>query len=367
MASPQTVDPQALLAPIPGPHPAGTDQRYAGPYDAIREARRAEDALPQGDWKRPTKSADWPAVIKLATEALKTQAKDLQIAAWLAEALVKQHGFAGLRDGLRVLRELQERFWGSLYPAIEDGDLDARSGPLEWLNERLPTSLKAIPVTRSREGAVYSWLDWDESRRVDNLARQNPVAKEAALAEGKITGEQFDKAVAASPREFCDRVLEDLNHAWEEWNRLDRVVEGKFGSQAPSLLNLRKALEECRSLVEAVTKSKRQLEPDPAATQRAHPERAASIRPHLERERAGSMGSLEPQDRADAIQRLLVVAAFFRETEPQSPVSYLVERAVQWAEMPLDAWLKEVIPDEGVLARVRETLGLKAAGSGQKD
>jgi type VI secretion system protein ImpA len=36
-----------------------------------------------------------------------------------------------------------------------------------------------------------------------------------------------------------------------------------------------------------------------------------------------------------------------------------VQRAVQWGEMPLEAWLEEVINDGTVLARVRETLGLK--------
>ena len=68
-----------------------------------------------------SKSPTWPAVIEMATEALTTKSKDLQITVWLVEALVKQHGFAGLRDGLQLLRELQERFWPSLYPAVEDG------------------------------------------------------------------------------------------------------------------------------------------------------------------------------------------------------------------------------------------------------
>jgi type VI secretion system protein ImpA len=53
------------------------------------------------------------------------------------------------------------------------------------------------------------------------------------------------------------------------------------------------------------------------------------------------------------------VADYFRRTEPHSPVSYLVQRAVRWGEMPLEAWLQNVIHDEGVLEQLRETLGLK--------
>ena len=49
----------------------------------------------------------------------------------------------------------------------------------------------------------------------------------------------------------------------------------------------------------------------------------------------------------------------FRRTEPHSPVSYLVQRAITWGQMPLDAWLVDVIKDNNVLAGLRETLGLK--------
>ncbi len=72
--------------------------------------------------------------------------------------------------------------------------------------------------------------------------------------------------------------------------------------------------------------------------------------------------SFAPQDRSDALNRLAAVAEFFRQTEPHSPVSYLVQRAVQWGQMPLEDWLREVISDEAVLTRVRETLGLKDHG-----
>src|SRR5258707_175463 len=42
MSSAETVDFESLLAPIPGDKPGGESIRYAGPYDAIEEARPAE-------------------------------------------------------------------------------------------------------------------------------------------------------------------------------------------------------------------------------------------------------------------------------------------------------------------------------------
>ena len=57
--------------------------------------------------------------------------------------------------------------------------------------------------------------------------------------------------------------------------------------------------------------------------------------------------------------RLTEVANFFRQTEPHSPVSYLVERAIKWSQMPLDAWLASVIKDGTVLDALRDTLGIE--------
>jgi type VI secretion system protein ImpA len=368
MPSPPTLDMAELLAPIPGENPAGQSVRYDGTYDAIQDARRAEDSLAQGDWVRQVKVADWPAVIEMATAALTAKSKDLQITAWLVEALVKQHGFAGLRDGLQLLQELQEQFWPLLYPVIEDEDLEPRVAPLAWLNERLPPSIRDVPLTHSRDGQSYSWWRWEESRTVDNMGRRDQEELAAALADGKITGEQFDKAVEATSPEFYKTLFDDLHQTWEAYERLDRVVEEKFGREAPSLLALKQAIESCRMLIGEVAQKKGGLgpEPTPAAVAERQPEPSPAPQPRFRPEISVPQGAvpLEPQNRADALRRLAAVGDYFRKTEPHSPVAYLVQRAVRWGEMPLDEWLQDVIHDENVLGQLREMLGMKDADNG---
>jgi type VI secretion system protein ImpA len=356
MSAGGTVDIESLLAPISGANPSGESLRYAGTYDAIQEARRADDALAQGDWQRATKVSDWRGVIEIATEALATRSKDLQIAAWLVEAMVKVHGFAGLRDGLRLMRELVQRFWDTLYPEIQDDDLEFRGAPIDWINERLPEAVKAVPIARSSRGDQYAWWQWHESRTIDNLGRQNPEARELALAEGKVSSEDFDKAVAALPRAHWETLFADLGQAWDELMGLDAAVDDRFGRNAPSLVGLKKGTEEVRGLIETIVKRKRELEPD-AATTAAPAGTDGALAPGPARPE--SEGGTMPSDRAAALRQLVEVAAFFRRTEPHSPVAYLVQRAVQWGHMPLEDWLKEVIGDGTVLAHVRETLGLK--------
>jgi len=369
------LDFDSLLAPISVDHPSGEALRYAGTYDAIQEARRADDPrLHQGDWKRELKVANWLEVSRIATESLAARSKDLQIAAWLTEALIKQQGFAGARDGVRLIRELHERFWDTLYPAPEDGDLEMRAGALEWLNDRVPASIREIPLTQPAGGGeAYSFNRWRESREVEELGRKSAEAQQAAVAEGKINGEQWDKAVALGNRAFYEALWVGVKESLEECGKLATVVDQKFGSNAPSLMGLKKVLEDCRDVVEGIVKKKRELEPDTAAAPSADGARAA-VEPTTQagaaaqqRRAASASGNLplEPVDRADALRRLEVIAEFFHRTEPHSPVAYLVQRAVRWGQMPLEQWLKDVVSDAGVLAHIRETLGIKEPQQGQ--
>jgi type VI secretion system protein ImpA len=112
-----------LLTPIAGSNPSGANLRYDPIYDQLKEARRQDDAGPQGDWQRERKVADYRQVSDLAGKALAERSKDLQIAVWLTEAALYREKFPGLLQGLDLLRGLLEQFWDTLYPEIEDDDL----------------------------------------------------------------------------------------------------------------------------------------------------------------------------------------------------------------------------------------------------
>src|SRR5207253_8165959 len=96
MAHPAVLNVDDLLAPIAEDQPSGRSLVYETEYGDLREARRSEDDTPQGDWAHEVKVAEWDAVIEIGTEALTRKTKDLQIAAWITEALGHLHGFPGL-------------------------------------------------------------------------------------------------------------------------------------------------------------------------------------------------------------------------------------------------------------------------------
>ena len=97
------------------------------------------------------KAADYPLVIKLASDALAKRGKDLQIAVWLVDAHVRKEGFADLADSLFFLRDLMEQFWDTLYPPLdEDGDMEVRAAPLVWLGSKLGEPLGFLPIVSGK-------------------------------------------------------------------------------------------------------------------------------------------------------------------------------------------------------------------------
>lgn len=332
--------PDNLLNPIPGENPGGKNLRYDPIYDKIKEARREEDeGIPQGDWEREVKVADPVQVSKLAIEALSNKSKDLQIAAWLTEACLRRESYSGLSEGLTLLRGMLENLWENLYPEIEDGDLELRAAPLDWIGSYLAALIYKQPLTR--EG--YDFYKYKESRTVpteeqctDNDAKN--TQRREALTDGKLAPEAFDEDLKATPKQFYKDLAAGMEGAMEALQALNEVCDAKFGNMAPSYGKLRAALEEVQQLNKGFLKKKLEQDPDDAVAAAGDGEvwEAAgggeTGGEGAARPRGGAL-SAEPVDKDDAIRRVIASAKFWRAQEPANPAPYMMLRGLRWGEL----------------------------------
>jgi len=328
-----------LLNPISGDNPSGVSLRYNPIYDKIKEARREDDDAPQGEWAHERKVADWKQVIKLASEALATKSKDLQIAAWLTEAALRMEAFPGLLASLKLLHGLIETFWDTLYPEIEDGEVEIRVGPLDWVGSRLDQPVHQAPITRSG----LDWFQFKQSRAVGYEAdvaenSEKAEARSQAVAEGKVTGEDFDSAFNSTPKAFYVECKKNLDDCLEAIEALDGVCEQKFGELKPGFGGLRGALEEVRATVNSLLQKKREIEPDEApavetASEESTAEEGAGSATEGSPARSRKTVSAEPVDKDDAVSRVAVVAKYLRREDPNSPAPYLMLRGLRWGEL----------------------------------
>ena len=329
-----------ILNPIAGDNPGGKSLRYDPVYDKIKEARREDDELAQGAWQHERKVADWPQVSKLCQDAIATQSKDLQLAVWLAEALLKRESIRGFCDGLVLCRGLLDKFWDSLYPELDDGDSEQRAAPLEWLATKLLIPVKSVPLCRDN----YNFLQYKDSRIVgfedQAQSKEQKAAREKALKEGKLAPEIFDKSFVETAKAFYVDLEKQLDASLAASVALGEICSQKFGDSAPGFGKVKEALTEVRQLVHALLQKKRETEPDPV--EEVPPEAAAAAAEGGEAGEAasvnGSIGlgthvSAEPAERREAIAAAVAAAAVLRKRDPFSPAAYLMLRGLRWGEL----------------------------------
>jgi len=332
-----------LLNPISGSNPSGENLRYAPVYDQLKEARREDDEAAQGEWRHELKKADWVLVVKLAGETLAKKSKDLQIAAWLTEGLLRREGYGGLKAGLDLSRGLLENFWDTLYPEIEDGDLEMRATPVEWIGSRLDEAVRRVPLTR---GGI-DWFRYKESRSVSSEADaagndSKLNARTTAIEEGKLTPEQFDQDFHATPEAFYLQATADLDGCLESLEALNGVSEEKFTEYAPNLGGLRKTLEEVKQAIHILLVRKREQESGAetsaaageAAAEGGFEPAAAAAGGGAAQRRAGKRPpGAEPADRDDALDRVAAVVRWLRQQDASNPAPYLLLRGLRWGEL----------------------------------
>ena len=349
MPAPPLLDFAELLQPIPGEDPAGAPVPHEVRHQ-LEEARKEDnpDDFDENDPMRPAefKKADWPGLTRLARETLRDTSKDLLVAARLTEALVRLHGFAGLRDGLRLLRELVDGCWDRLRPPIEDGDLEVRAGPFFWLDDadkgaRFPTTLRRVPLVFGETEQGYGWLDWRQSQD----------------GTGPVSREDFDRAVTLTPAERVAEAAEGLRESREELQLLGRCLGERMGAAAPGLAGIHRAVEECQQLAQHILHRKG---PAPAEAGAAPGDQAAP---------AGAADGASPSraavSRAEAYRQLAQAADLLQRLEPHSPIPYLVRRAVELGALPFPQLMRALIRDANVLGELNRELGIKGSeGSG---
>lgn len=351
-----------LLEPISAERPCGESIRANPVYDQLKEARREEDDLSQGEWKHERKVADFGQVLKLGQKVLAEQSKDLEVATWLVEALLNREGFAGLAEGLELVTGLLETFWDKLYPRFDEEEFDSidLASKLDFIGNKLNTAIKLQPVTASG----ISWFDYDLAKKIptkDEAYNSDDKAKARSEAERdkKLLPEDFEREFEASPKSFYADSFKTLETVFAALDRLDQVCEQRFDDldpdDRPSFYLLKQNLEEFNQTIRIFLVRKREIEPDPeeepepveeedpageeqeaaeeaAAAAEDAAEAAEDEKPAKKKKAAGAL-TAEPADEADAFGRVTASARYLRALNPADPVPYLLLRALRWGEL----------------------------------
>lgn len=349
-----------LLEPISADRPCGESIRAKPVYDQLKEARREEDDLNQGEWKHERKVADYGQVLKVGQKVLAEQSKDLEVATWVVEALLNREGFAGLAEGLELVSGLVETYWDKLYPRFDEEEFDPidLASKLDFVGNKLNTAIKMQPVTASG----ISWFEYDLAKKIptkDDAYNSDDKAKVRTAAERdkKLLPEDFEREFEATPKSLYADNFKVLETVFVALKRLDEVCEERFTEldpdDRPSFYSIKQNLEEFNQTIRIFLNRKRELEPDPVeepepveeeeeeepvavveATAEV-PAEAAELEEQPAKKKKGGAGALapDPADETDAFGRVVNSARYLRASNPADPVPFLLLRALRWGEL----------------------------------
>jgi type VI secretion system protein ImpA len=376
MPSNEVLDFARLLASIPGESPGGIDLRAdASPvsdYHTIREARkiaRAAERLlevpPDGEEERGRISPpNWGTVLEQGTKILATRSKDLEITAYVIEALVRVHGFPGLRDGYRLARELIEKYWDMLFPAPVDSDTESRFKLLLDLSGvgtkgALEDPIFKIPFTGQTSAGSYTTTHYNQAKRLGQIADEK--LRKQKIADGAVSSEMIQNAIALTPAQFYVDLVDDIFKSQEEFRQFCETLSAKSGYAPPSS-DLERGLE---SYLDIVKDAARDKLPKTAPSKLTGPV-PQETSPAGQTPTAPAADPSVIRDRADAMDRLLKVAAYFREREPQSIIPYALEQVVRWSNLSLPELLSELIPEDAPRKNLYKQVGIRSADAGAR-
>jgi type VI secretion system protein ImpA len=354
MASEQIIPIEQLLQPISEDNAVGIDIRDnsspTSPYYSIKDARNAARAAERNNiFDSDNTEADnhWRKILELAPDILITESKDLEIASWYTEALVRRYGYQGLRDGFKLIYGLIENFWNELYPLPDEDGIETRVAPLTGLNGEgaegvLIAPIRNIYITEGSSPGPFNYWMYQQALEVEKTLDEE-IKRDKASKLG-FSNEDVERAVSESSEQFYIDLVDDAQLSIDTYREISRILDEYCGiNDSPPTSNITNVLEECLGAIKHIGKYKI---PDTSSddSDSESTENIDATSPGTGTV-ASNSSAKAIQTRADAFKKLIEISEFFRKTEPHSPISYILERAVKWGDMPLDELIRELIPD----------------------
>ncbi len=362
-----TFDTEALLQPISEDAPCGVDpradgtptSRYLQAKDARATARRAERANDvDGDGAPPRQ--EWSEVVESAGQILMEESKDLEVAAWLIEGLVRIDGLAGFYTGLKVAEGLVNQFWDGIFPQPDEDGQEPRLLPFIGLNGAdgqgiLIQPLRMIPVTGG--GTAYAFWQYEQALDISHIS--DDTKREARLSGGAPSLDTVTQAVQGTPPSFYRQLVVDLEGCLAALDDLSSAFAARVGVDAPPAGSLRNVLNSMLDAVNVFASDK--LAQSPQSAEIAPTDvQDADAAPGEQASAGVPSPSGAPSNREEAFRQILSIAAYFRRTEPHSPISYSLEELVRRGRMNLGQLLEELIVDADARRYFYIASGLKA-------
>jgi type VI secretion system protein ImpA len=331
------VNVESLLKPLSEAAPCGENLRWDRRYLEVERLAEGKEETQFSASEEP----DWREVRDGCAE-LFARGKHLRVAVLMTLAAVRQEGYPGLRDGLKVIQGLLEQYWDPIFPQL---DAEDNNDPTERIN-----SLSALSTPLATFGDKLKFLDRVQEAPICESRQLGKFSmRDVAIAGGTLeVPETPDKpkptlAVIDAAFEETDRaVLEQIATAIEESSASLEAIEALFSEKCGAGIGPQP--EAFATLLrDAAVQVRRRLGGGEEAAEGG--EAGAEDGGGGGGGGGGSRIAGEVKTPADALLALDKVCRYYAENEPSSPVGLIVACAQQMVNKSFQQIAKVITPD----------------------
>ena len=371
---------EQLLQPIEGDNPAGVylkNDRTS--YRPLRNAYNvAQTSLRKLTNNPPEDELDdlqqenvrnWQELSEQLVSVISERSKDLECVSWLSLGQLFTHQpYENLSACLQLVSGAVENFGYQVQPCIPDSKLRAADEAgkkaeratqqlkplIQLFGESEETCLLGLPLRMLPLVGDIDYVGWRNADRHGNRSELQQQVRQA-LAENQ--DEVISRILAIHETLNALEKVDAVLSVYAKEQGVTSVSSRFLRTQLTANLNAIKTLTEGALVpwpLDVLPKAEPESESEPQVSEDESETASETTAPVT----VPAMG--EPiYNRDQAFQQLRLIADYFARTEPQSPVSGLIEKTIRWGYTPLPDLINELVQGhEGLIGRIGELTGM---------
>lgn len=310
-----------LVKPLSDAAPCGENLRYDARY---LELDRKAEGTESTQFGTEAAEPNWREIRDIGIE-LFARGKHLKVIVLMSLAAIRQEGYPGIRDGLKVLESLLTLYWEPVFPQL---DAEDNNDPTERL-----MSLSPLYTPLATYGDKLRFLDrLQESPLCESRLVGSFSLRDIAIAGGKSalsveeeksgrtkpTMELIEGAFQDTDKEVLENLAKAAEEAHASAEAIDKLFNEKLGaSKGPNFEPLKTLLKDAGSQI-------RRRIPGADGSLPSEPEAAATPG-----QPSGSGGGVpgNVNSAADALRAMDRIITYYEKAEPSSPVPIIINCA----------------------------------------
>ncbi|WP_354010442.1 ImpA family type VI secretion system protein [Endozoicomonas lisbonensis] len=322
---------------------------------------------------------NWSELEAMLLDILQTNSRDLECLVWLAMAqLFSDQPYIRLARVLNFIEQVIQTFWPDVQPLLPDEKI--RSSDEQGI-ARERAELQSRPLK-------LLFGESEDSCQIAVPLRMLPLVGDIDYVRYQRDEAELRNQLQESHSDILDnedeivKRINSMQDVLDALDALDKTLQSCFAElnmAAPGSRFLREQLDANLNAMQNLTEGI--IEPWPLDARKAAEleqeisEKTATLTTGLSGSdsESGANGDgseiLEDSrtgdslaagfERNQAFHQLRRLADFFQKTEPQSPVSYLLEKAIRWGYTPLPELMHELLQgNEAFLERITDLTGM---------